>query len=268
MFRRGLMVVVAAVVALVAWIVVRDVLRGYWTTRGAHVVHFTLHSAATHRDLHEILVIPKGGGEGRELLVFLHGRSSSPSSNLTQHLFDALRDLGARAPDILLADGGDHSYWHDRSDGAWGTALVKEAIPAALTRSHADRHRIAIGGISMGGFGALDTARLHPQLFCAVGAHSAALWLHGGDTPAGAFDDAQDFARHDVLGFAADRRIYRVPVWIDVGRDDPFFATDVALAGALRAHGTHVKLQIHGGGHSGWSGRMGEYLRFYASACT
>jgi hypothetical protein len=35
----------------------------------------------------------------------------------------------------------------------------------------------------------------------------------------------------------------------------------------LRDHGTRVRLAVHGGGHSGWSGRMGEYLRFYAAAC-
>jgi predicted esterase/Flp pilus assembly pilin Flp len=262
--RRGLVVVLAAVVAVAAFVVVRDVLRGYWTTRGARVVRFTIHD---RHDLHETLVVPKGGGEGRELLVFLHGRGSSPGSNLTQQLFDALRSLGARAPDVLLADGGDHSYWHDRSDGAWGSELVRQAIPAALARTRADRHRIAIGGISMGGFGALDVARLHPQLFCAVGAHSAALWFHGGDTPAGAFDDADDFARHDVLRFAEQRRLYPVPVWIDVGRDDPFYDADTSLARELRAHGTRVELHVHAGGHGGWAGRMGEYLRFYAAAC-
>lgn len=265
--RRGLILAVAAILAVVAFIVVRDVLRGYWTTRGARIVHFTIKSPPAHRELHEIVVIPHGGGRGRELLVFLHGRSSSPSSNLTQQLFDALHNLRSRAPDVLLADGGDHSYWHDRSDGAWGTALVREAIPAALQKTGADRRRVAIGGISMGGFGALDTARLHPGMFCAVGAHSAALWFKGADTPAGAFDDAEDFAHHDLLRLAASRRLYRVPVWIDVGREDPFYTADLALAHELRAHGTHVLLHVHGGGHSGWAGRMGEYLRYYATAC-
>ena len=63
------------------------------------------------------------------------------------------------------------------------------------------------------------------------------------------------------------RTLYRVPVWIDVGRKDPFFQTDTALARELRARGTRVHLDVHGGGHGGWSGRMGEYLRFYAAAC-
>jgi enterochelin esterase-like enzyme len=263
--RRGLILAVAALLVVAVWIGVRDVLRGYWTTRGAHIVHFTIHGKL---ELHEILVVPKGGGDGRELLVFLHGRGSGPGSNLTQQLFDALRDLGARAPDLLLADGGDHSYWHDRRDGAWATTLVDEAIPAALKRSHANRRRIAIGGISMGGFGALDIARLHPQLFCAVGAHSAALWFHGADTPAGAFDDVLDFARHDVLHFAAQRRLYPVPVWIDVGRDDPFHDAAKAYAGLLRRHGRDVTSRISDGGHDRgyWKQHLREYLDFYAGA--
>ena len=78
---------------------------------------------------------------------------------------------------------------------------------------------------------------------------------------------AEDFARHDLIGFARERTLYRVPVWIDVGRDDPFLQADTQLARALRARGTQVRFVLHGGGHSGWSGRMGEYLRFYAAAC-
>ena len=92
-------------------------------------------------------------------------------------------------------------------------------------------------------------------------------WRRGGDTPSGAFDDEQDFARHDLLRFARTRTLYCVPVWIDVGRSDPFMQADTTLAHELRARGTRVYLTLHGGGHSGWSGHMAEYLRFYARAC-
>jgi enterochelin esterase-like enzyme len=265
--RRLLVGVLVAALAVGGWIAYRDARRGYRSTRGASIVRFTLHSRLVGRDLHEVLVVPHGGGRGRELLVFLHGRSSRPASNLRQPLFDTLHDLGADAPDVLLADGGDHSYWHDRGDGRWGSMVLQEAIPAALRRTHADPRRIAIGGISMGGFGALDVARLDPVLFCAVGAHSAALWFHGGDTAPGAFDDAADFARHDLISLARRRRLYHIPVWIDVGRDDPFAQADETLARELRSHGVRVRFELHGGGHSGWSGRMPQYLRFYASAC-
>ena len=262
-------VVLAAFLAVcgLAWIGLRDVLRGYRSARGATVTRFTLHSRLVHRNLHEILVVPEGAGRGRELLVFLHGRGSSPASNLRQPFFDELHALGKRAPVVLLADGGDHSYWHDRRDGAWGSSVAREAIPAPLQRTHADARRVAIGGISMGGFGALDVARLWPRRFCAVGAHSAALWFRGGDTPSGAFDDAEDFARHDVLGAARARRIYGVPSGStsaerSVRRSRPSFAR------AIRAHGTRVQFHLHGGGHGGWSSRMPQYLRFYAAACS
>lgn len=265
--RRGIALGLIVLVAAAGWIVVRDWRRGYTSTRGAKVSRFTVHSALVGRDLHEILVRPGGDERRRPLLVFLHGRSSAPDSNLRQPFFNALHDLGPRAPVVLFADGGDHSYWHDRRDGKWGTSVLREAIPAALARSHADSRRIAIGGISMGGFGALDLARLAPRRFCAVGAHSAALWFNGADTPAGAFDDAEDFARHDLLRFARTRTLYASEVWIDVGREDPFLRADTTMARELRGHGTRVRLVIHGGGHSGWTGRMDDYLRFYAAAC-
>jgi S-formylglutathione hydrolase FrmB len=214
----------------------------------------------------ETLVLPRGTGRGRPLLVFLHGRGQSPDANLSQPLFDALRDLGPRAPDIVFASGGDHSYWHDRRDGDWGSYVLREVLPATIRRAHADAHRVAIGGISMGGFGALDLARLAPREFCAVGAHSPALWLNGGDTAPGAFDDAEDFDHNDLIRFAAAHRLYRIPVWIDVGRDDPFLSADTRFARELRMHGTYLSFQLHNGGHGGWSHRMPEYLRFYANA--
>ena len=33
---------------------------------------------------------------------------------LTGHLFVALHHLGTRAPIVVLPDGDDHSYWHNR----------------------------------------------------------------------------------------------------------------------------------------------------------
>jgi enterochelin esterase-like enzyme len=137
---------------------------------------------------------------------------------------------------------------------------VREAIPAAVARLHADGSRVAVGGISMGGFGALDAARLHPTRFCAVGAHSAALWLTGGATPAGAFDGAQDFARNDLVHLPFP---FHGAVRLDVGSSDPFLAADIAFA---RAHG--LRLHVSPGGHDGsyWRPHMAAYLRFYAQA--
>lgn len=142
-------------------------------------------------------------------------------------------------------------------------------IGQAIERLHADPRRIAIGGISTGGFGALDLARRDPHRFCGVGGHSAALWVSGGESAAGAFDDAEDYARNDVIGAARTRDPYRgTAVWIDVGTEDPFRAADTRLAEELRRDGQPVRVHVWPGGHDGsyWSGHRGGYLRFYAGA--
>jgi S-formylglutathione hydrolase FrmB len=246
----GVLLVAAAV-----YTPIRNKVRGYSSTHGATVERFTVHSKEVRRDLHEILVHPKAT-RSTTMLVFLHGRGGGPASNLSQQLFDGLRELGPRAPYVLLLDGGEHSYWHDRRDGSWGTMVLREAIPAGVARTHA--RKIAIGGISMGGFGALDLGGR--AQFCAVGAHSAALWFRGGDTAPGAFDDAEDFARHDLVAHPPH---YTGRVWMDVGTDDPFRAADEALARKLG-----VRIDVWPGGHGGWEQHMKRYLRFYVDACS
>ena len=144
--------------------------------------------------------------------------------------------------------------------------MLDEVIPRAIEELHADPKRVAIGGISMGGFGALDIARLHPHRFCAVGAHSPALWQTGGETAPGAFDDAQDFARHDVI---ARRAAQPAPVRRHPGLARRRHRRPVP-AGRPRARprARRVRLRTYPGAHEGayWRAHYGAYLRFYASA--
>jgi S-formylglutathione hydrolase FrmB len=204
--------------------------------------------------LHEILVVPPR--HGKWLLVLLHGRSAGPSQFLGQRFFDTLAALGSRAPDVLLLDGGDHSYWHDRADGRWGSMVLREAIPAGIARTHA--HRVAIGGISMGGYGALLLGS-RDRRFCAVGVQSPALWVSAGQTATGAFDDTQDYRRNDVFRLRPPQ-----PLWIDLGASDPF--RGAALAYARRAR---VRARVWPGGHdvAFWDAHVPAYLRFFARAC-
>jgi S-formylglutathione hydrolase FrmB len=208
-------------------------------------------------------------GPGRGLLVLLHGRGGSPSDFLTRELKDALERAGDGAPSILLVAGGDHSYYHNRRDGRWADYVLKEAIPEALRNVRADPEKLAIGGFSMGGYGALSLARLGKG-WCAVGGHAPALWRSGGETPAGAFDDAEDFARNDVFAWAASRqRPYgQGSVWLDVGTADPFRPATVAFARLLRARGQRPKLHVWPGGHSHayLRAHLDEYVAFYAAA--
>lgn len=242
-------------------------------THGARVVRYSIESHLVHHSLPQVGVVPPGpgpAGRPRPLLVFLHGKGAEEESNLNSQMYAALARLGPRAPDVVFPNGGEDSYWHDRASGQWGSYVIHEVIPQALRRLHADPRRVAIGGISMGGFGGYDIARRDPSRFCAVGGHSAALWASGGETAPGAFDDAEDFDRHDVIGKAeASQSPYAgKALWLDVGTQDPFRTADTRLVHALGDKGEHVSFHVWPGAHQGsyWRSHWDEYLRFYAAA--
>ncbi len=208
------------------------------------------------------VVEPPGGGEGHALVVFLHGRGQSVDSVSDGGFEDAYEAMGEDAPVFAFPDGGESSYWHDRDDRAWGTYVLEEVIPAALEESGADPGRVAIGGISMGGFGALALAAESGRRWCAVGAHSPAIFLDAGSTAPGAFDDAEDFAEHDVISRAD--RFPDVPLHLDVGEEDRFRPGVEAFAEAAG-----VRARYFTGGHESvyWDDHWPDYLRFYSEAC-
>ena len=168
------------------------------------------------------------------MLVLLHGYHGSPASFLTKPFYKTLTALGNRAPEVLLLDGGADSYWHNRSYGAWGKMISKEAIPAGLRRTHATR--VAIGGISMGGYGAILAGSRHH--FCAVGAQSPALWLSPARPRPGAFDSAADYPA--MTSSSSGRQA----LWIDLGASDPFYNATLAYA-----HRAGVRAHVRPGGH-------------------
>src|SRR3954452_21161848 len=129
--RRGLLLVLAvaaAVAVALAWPAIERVRRGYGSTHGARIVPFDVRNRLLRGLPGQILVLPRGWGRGGPLLVLLHGRSSSPSSFLSDAFLGGLAALGRRAPAVALLDGGDHSYYHDRADGAWGSYVLREAL--------------------------------------------------------------------------------------------------------------------------------------------
>ena len=223
-------------------------------TQGARILHLTIDSRFVHGAMPLTLVTPAGGGAHRPLLVFLHGVVYDNNSQLTDQMSAALHALGPRAPDIAFPYG-DASYWVNSTDGAWTSYVLHEVIPKALTVLHADPRRVAIGGISMGGYGAYTIARLDPGRFCAVGGHSAAIGTLGG-APASTSDVIATATANPKLDG-------RAQLWLDVGAQDPFIGADQQLANAL-----HIQLHVWPGGHDFgyWNAHWSDYLAFYAHA--
>jgi S-formylglutathione hydrolase FrmB len=263
--RHRVMAALAAALIAVAAVVAASTSATVVHLRGARVIHMTITSRYVHARMPLTLVIPAGARPHPPLLIFLHGRGGDQNSELSNQFFAALHGLGSAAPDVAFPYGGDHSYWHNRAGAAWGSYVLREVLPTALRVTKADGRRVAIGGISMGGFGAYDLARLDPNRFCAVGGHSAAIWPAAADTAPGAFDDAADFDANNVIADAQQNPdLYgRSRLWLDGGSDDPFHAADEELAAAL-----HIHMHVWPGGHDSgyWNAHWGRYLEFYAGA--
>jgi S-formylglutathione hydrolase FrmB len=265
-------VVLTLLAAVVAFFVLQATVFAPVDEHGARTVRLTIESEAVGEDLGVAVVEPaKLPPRGkRSLLLFLHGHGGSEESYLEDEaVFEALAGLGRRAPLIAFPDG-DNSYWHDRASGDWGTYLMREVIPTVVRRFGIDSDRIAVGGISMGGFGAYDLALDHPGRFCAVGGHSAALWFEGSETAPGAFEDLEDFERNDVVGTVqADPDAFgAIPIWNDYGDEDPFRGYNEGFVQALEAGEAELTTHIWPGIHKQpyWDDHFPAYLRFYANA--
>ncbi len=112
----------------------------------------------------------------------------------------------------------------------------------------------AIGGISRGGYWALEIAFRHPELFVSVGGHSAALI----DSHAGPDINPQYTALSNDLG---DLRVY-----LDIGDRDYLLPNTQRLHEDMTAQGIPHTWVLNEGAHedSYWPQHLHEYLLWYA----
>jgi S-formylglutathione hydrolase FrmB len=236
-----------------------------------HLVHLEIQSKAVGRRLGVNVIVPRlpGPPGKRPLLVYLHGRGGYEGT-FNDAVLRGLPLLHGHGPIVAFPAGGVHGYWHNRAEGDWDTYVVDEVIPLVERRFGIDPKRVAIGGISMGGFGAYDIALHHPGMFCAVGGHSPALWFAAGETAPGAFEDEADFERNDVVA-----RVQEDPdafgdaqVWNDYGTEDPFRVYDEGFVAAMESGGTDFVTHSWPGAHDGsyWGAHWPDYQRFYVHA--
>ncbi|MBV8087824.1 MAG: hypothetical protein JO247_23695 [Chloroflexi bacterium] len=179
---------------------------------------------------------------------------------------------GAIAPLILVLPQGDQSFWMDAANGGprFGAYAGRDVVNDVDQhyRTIADREHRAVGGLSMGGFGALSLGMLYPETFSAVGAHSPSLWtLPGPDF----FGDAGYFAAHDPVELLHTRpSIARgLKLWLDVGQQDPLERVRTeALHAQLDSDDVPHAWHEWPGDHSGtyWGAHLTDYLHFYDAA--
>jgi len=166
---------------------------------------------------------------------------------------------------VVLPDGG-LSFWLNYSAHERYEDFLIQDLPEHLHRTFPVRAgKAAIGGLSMGGFGALRLALKYPDRFASVWAHSGALW------PAEVI--AQRFG--GVLADPKEADIYhlveqvdpsRLPaIAFDCGTEDFLIEQNRQFHSFLEARGIPHIYKEHPGGHTWdyWDAHVREALAFH-----
>lgn len=236
------------------------------------------YSPELDRDMpYYIYLPPNYASEARRypVLYMLHGLGGHREEWLAYNLIDAVDGeirTNSIPPMIVVLPQGDKDYWIDHTnDGPrWGEYLYRDLVAHIDTtyrtlRSPASR---AIGGLSMGGWGALYHAFTHPDVFGVVGAHSPGLRPDDGSVPF--LGTGAEFDSKDPLAIARkSQNLSQIQIWIDLGEDDTLWlprATE--LHNILTSRNIPHIWQVLPGGHdyNYWRDHVIDYVRFYSTA--
>ena len=189
----------------------------------------TLPSDHVDTDPGYVLLYPPGSqvGDPMPAVVLLHGAHSSAAGKIDSMGLDRFLAASGRRLALAAVDGGDHSYWHERSDGQDAGAMVLDDFFPFLQQKGLDPQ--GLWGWSMGGSGALALGATETgRQLGGVVAVSPALFPSFDDANADAFDDQEQY--DDVM------KLVRAPrPWtrVDCGTGDPFYRVDQDLLDGL-----------------------------------
>lgn len=191
------------------------------------------------------------------VIYLFHGSNSDQSQWAALGIANAADTgiaLGYLPPLVIVMPHGDwmaneNTYGSD----SWEAIFLTELMPHIETTYAvaADKSNRAIGGVSRGGFWAYSIALRHPEIFSAVGGHSA-------------FFDPQNAPPAinplDLTGQADPHTRY----WLDRGNDD-YAAYGLDLMSAALPHARYTVFPL--GDHSAayWALHLPAYLTFYAA---
>ncbi len=208
-----------------------------------------------------ILYLLHGLGDNEQMLVHSGGM------NLVQDMWEQ-HELGEF---LIVTPRGGTSFFINSSDGKrrYEDFFLQEFVPGVEKRyrTQTGRSTRGIAGISMGGYGAMHIAFRHPQLFAAVGAHSAALienmqsisahnsgqlsrLVFLGDAFGSPFD-AAFWNQNDPLTIARTVNLAGLKIYFDCGSEDEYAFDSGAAALDKLLTSRHIPHEFHlyPGGH-------------------
>lgn len=137
-------------------------------------------------------------------------------------------------------DPSGNTTWHFIEGGEPTPAMrgLLGLISEFLEKPYVDKHRVYVGGLSMGGMGTFELLRRRPDVF------AAAFAICGGDNAL----NAKVYAR-------------KVPLWIFHGAKDNVVPADhsIVMVNAIRAEGGDPKFTLYpNDGHDSWDDAFAE----------
>jgi len=214
------------------------------------------------------------------VFYLLHGLSDDYSAwQRWTSLERYTRDL----PLIIVMPDGHRSFYCDATDGfAHEAAIVKDLV--SFIDNHfrtikSGRGR-AIGGLSMGGYGAIKLGLKYPKMFRSLSAHSG-VYLHTQERlwekPEGAwmcearriYGTAQAIHENDVFDLAGKLTPEQAPaIWMDCGEDDGLLRDSQALHAHLKKLKIKHEYHEYPGTHSWeyWDEHVQQAVKFHCQA--
>lgn len=199
-------------------------------------------SAALGRPLPFTVYLPDGYEKAQQpypVVYLLHGAGGDENEWRTKggavETLDGLIKRGLIRPSVVvMPTAGPASWWADGAAEKAGTAIMNELLPYVEARYRVQKERSgrAIGGLSMGGYGALNLSLRHPQKFCGAAVISPAIYdplppetSAARRTPQFVRNGQFDADTWKALNYPAALDAYRagaarVPMWIVSGDHD------------------------------------------------
>lgn len=198
------------------------------------------------------------------VIYLMHGSNSDDTHWLSLGLatiLDAAIVRGQLPPMIVVLPYGDWIANENRFDAvSWANVFLTELMPDAESRYRiaASKATRGIGGISRGGFWAFNIALRNPELFSALGGHSAFFDDDHAPPDQNPLDLAFNASGLDSLRIALDR-----------GRDDyAAFYLDVMDQHLRERNLLNYTYTVYPQGEHNdayWSSHLQEYLAFYSA---
>jgi S-formylglutathione hydrolase FrmB len=208
------------------------------------------------------------------VLYLLHGLGGSETEWYRYGVFvsaDRMIRSGLIAPLIIVLPEGEQGYWFDHTGNGpqWGTYVARDLVHEidSAFRTVSDGQHRAIGGMSMGGYGALELAMLASGEFRTVDAIAPGLHSFA-DAPDG-FGDADYFAAHSpsdlISANPVDARALALAV--SAGDADAWLTADTAFHQELMDLGIAHVWSVYSGDHSSqtWAAHVDDVLRYVGS---